>query len=46
MDWAALTAAVSFADAITFIGAVAIALGGVYVVKRGAGLGLAMLRGK
>ena len=46
MDWTALTAAVSFADAGTFIGAVALALAGVYVIKRGAGLGLAMLRGK
>lgn len=46
MDWTALTAAIDFTAAGTFIGAVALALGGIYVIKRGAGLGLSMLRGK
>jgi hypothetical protein len=43
MDWTALTAAVDFTDAITFIGAVAVALGGAYVVRKGIRFGLSMI---
>lgn len=44
MDWVALTAAVDFAPALTFAGAVAVALAGVYIGIRGARIGLAFLR--
>lgn len=45
MDWTTFNAGIDFADPLTSVGTIALALAGVYVVTRGVGIVLGMIRG-